>query len=166
MSDSRTGRAPGQIDGPDYFQHHETGHIMLPPGDSTDPNTLRRAVYQIKNDSRYRDYEYRKVTTLSELDELTKRMVLQEAQAREKEGQYEAKALAQWEKSFKDKIYQKLASSSTSEYEKEFLRLWLQLRDEKKKKAYAQRFLEHQCFFVQREMDSARTLSDKVISNG
>jgi hypothetical protein len=46
----------------------------------------------------------------------------------------------------RDRIYQRIASSATTEYEREFLKLYLQLRDERKKEIYRQRFFEYQTF--------------------
>lgn len=158
-------RCAGQLDGPEYFQHGVTGHIILPPGDSGDPNTLRYAVERIKRDPRYRDYEHKQCTTLREIDALTDRLAAQLKQEHEREGVVEERVLEEKNRLFRDRMATRLASSATTEFEKEFIRLYMQLRDENKREKYRQRFVEYQAFFMQREYDNAHTIADRVLGS-
>jgi hypothetical protein len=73
--------------------------------------------------------------------------------------------MATRDKEIRDRIYQRISSSVTTEYEKEFLRLYMQLRDERKREAYRQRYLEAQWYLSARENDLGGRAADKETVN-
>ena len=118
------------------------GNILLPPDDATRCPS---------------GYESCEANTLPEIDMLRDRLVAQtrrelDAQAIRDEYTFGAKR-----KATLDSLTTKLASSTTSEYEKEFIRYYLQLRDEEKRKNYQKRFACDTAYFELRELDKART---------
>ena len=80
--------------------------------------------------------------TLAQVDRLEKRLRDQEMQAAEQEIAYEDATYERKRQEIRDRIYQRMCSSNISPFEREFLGLYLQLRDERKKEKYRQRWLE------------------------
>jgi hypothetical protein len=64
----------------------------------------------------------------------------------------------------RDRLYAKMISSSTTPYEREFIRLYLELREEKREK-YRQKFLGDQAYFIAREYDNPETVTAMVESS-
>lgn len=105
-------------------------------------------------------YSRHEACTLREVDALQRR--LYEQAYREREAALE-KDDAQWRARLErvnDSLYASLASSSTSEYEKEFIRLYLRLRDDKRER-YRQRFMEFVLFNHARENDLGDRRADE-----
>jgi hypothetical protein len=89
-------------------------------------------------------YTLESVDTLPAIRRLEKMLQRQEHQRVESEVGYERSMLEQGIKENRDRIYRQLASSETSQWEKDFLRDWIKLRDEKRDEYFQQRYLEHQ----------------------
>lgn len=105
-------------------------------------------------------YSREEAGTLPEVDRLQKR--LQEQSRREWEAEYECDE-AQWVERCertRGNLYARLASSATSEWDKEFIRNYLQLREEKRDK-YKQRFFERTAYLHAREFDLGDRAADK-----
>jgi DNA polymerase III delta prime subunit len=85
----------------------------------------------------------------------------QEHEQAQREMQYDMKLFAARDKAITDNIHARIASGATSEYEKEFLRLYLPLRDERKREKYRQRFLEAQWYLYARENNLGDREADK-----
>ena len=121
-----------------YFVH-PSGYVTLAPYTSfpTLPGCIRESA-----------------NTLAEVDRLQKRLVAQERAQLERESQYEEATFGARQEIIRDKLYSRLASSVTTQYEKDFIREWLKLRDDSKRKKHAQ-ILEHaQMYLHAREFDS------------
>jgi predicted ThiF/HesA family dinucleotide-utilizing enzyme len=108
-----------------------------------------------------RGFELREAGTLSEIDRLQKRMQEQEHERLQKEFEHEEITLADARKSVRDNLISRMVSSSTGEYEKDFIRSYLMLRDEKREE-YQKRFFTDQCYFTMREYDSTHHLQDMI----
>ena len=130
-------RKPGTVAPVVYFRY-PSGHLTLAPFTAcpTPDGAIRE-----------------EADTLSQIDRLVDTLRKQEYESSQREMQHDMNQFATIERSIRDRIYQRMTSSSTSEYEKEFLRLYMQLRDERKRELYRQRFLEAQWFLHSREFD-------------
>lgn len=91
--------------------------------------------------------------TLTQVDELQKRLQEQEHRRLEKELQFDHEHMEEGRKRIAENLRAKMVSSSTSAYEREFIELWLKLRDEKRRERHKQRLTEYQMFITAREMD-------------
>ena len=138
-------RKPGTVAPVVYFRY-PNGHLVLAP--FTDCPTPDNAIRE-------------EVDTLPAIDRLVDTLRKQEYQASQNEMQYDMNLFAAKDKEIRDKLYARLTSGSTSEYEKEFLRYYLQLRDERKRETYRQRFLEAQWYLHARENNLGNRAADK-----
>lgn len=93
--------------------------------------------------------------TLAEVDVLQKRLIEQEQRTIESEYFYNEALVATQRQEIRDRLYARMVSSSTSEYEKEFIQLYLQLREDRRAK-YRQTFLERTMYLRAREMDTPK----------
>lgn len=103
-----------------YFRRQD-GHLFLAPYSSfpTPPGCDREGA-----------------DTLYKVHELEHRLVAQEREGWEKEALQE-ELIGARVTDIRDRLYQRMCSGSTDQYEKDFIREWLKLRDEKKRKKYA-----------------------------
>lgn len=92
--------------------------------------------------------------TLREAYALQTRLQEQAYQERRAEYEMDQARWAERKQRVRDSLMRTLASSSTSEYEKEFIRLYLQLRDGEKRKKYESLWLQRTSFLWALEMDS------------
>jgi len=121
-----------------YFVH-PSGYVTLAPSTSFSP--LPGCIRETAN-------------TLAEVDRLQKRLVEQERRQLERESRYEESTFGAKQDEIRDKLYARLASSVSTQYEKDFIREYLKLRDERKRHKHAQ-ILEHaQMYLHAREFDS------------
>lgn len=114
------------------------------------------------------DREY--ADTLYKVHELEKRLVDQEREQWEKEALTEAAIMGRRIDEVRDRLYQRMCSSSTDQYEKDFIREWLKLRDEKKRNKYAA-FLGHRNAYLHalhydtpkdRRVDEEKVNTDRI----
>jgi hypothetical protein len=90
-------------------------------------------------------YRREEARYLSDAYELEKKLVQQEREGQEQEVELERARDQQWHQKIRDRLYVRMISSSTDVYEQEFIKAWLQLKDEQKRNKYAQ-------FLTQRQM--------------
>lgn len=155
MSD-RTGFAVGRVS-PIVFYDNSAGEVVLPP--SADVARYYYSEFRDGSGRTYRDrgFELREAGTLAEVDALQRRLV--ERDRREAEGQVdrqEAATAEAWRRRGSD-LYARMVSAATPEYEKEFIRAYLQVRDDKRAR-YRQAWLERQSYLWAREQDSAHAV--------
>jgi len=138
-------RKPGTVAPLVYFRY-PNGHLTLAPFSAcpTPDGAIRE-----------------EADTLSGIDKIVDILRRQEAEQAEKEMLRDMNVFRQREQAITDRIYARIASSATSEYEKEFLRYYLPLRDERKRELYRQRFLEAQWYLYSRENNLGDRASDK-----
>jgi hypothetical protein len=138
-------RKPGTIEPIVYFvnhadPNHPVGYIILAPySECPAPN----------------GYQKEGVDTLSGVDRLEKILVDQERRDWEREAEYNEKLIGEKKSEIRDRLYAKMTSSSTDPWEKEFIRLYLYLREEKKQK-YQQRYLERTAYLWARHNDTPK----------
>ena len=145
-------RKPGQIEPVFYFVNgsnpaHEIGYVMLAPYTGGGDRCL------CPTPEGYR-LEY--ADTLPDVDKLERKLQRQELEQAEREGEREMSVLEARRKELRDRMYQHMTSSETDPWNKEFYRLYLQLSDERKKKMYAQRFLERESYLWARHNDTPK----------
>lgn len=154
---SETGFARGSLS-PVIFFERKDGFCILPPIEVGHGVELAR---QLHADPRYRDWEWREAGTLSEVDRLQKRLVDQESKRSEHMAQAVGDRSRAITDAVADNLRQRMCSSATSVFEREFIGLYLKLRDEKRGK-YRQRLEEHNWFMWAREMDSKTKFEDRM----
>lgn len=137
-------RALGTLAGPFYFINKE-GLILLPMGEEN--AKFLESAYRRKG------YELRQVTTLSEWDRLEGKLQEQEEKQIEWELERDERVCEQGRKRVQDALFARSISKGTSAFEREFIKLYLQLRPEKREK-YKQRWLERQSYFEALHFDS------------
>ena len=137
-------RKPGCIEPVVYFRYPD-GHVNLAPYTSfpTPDNAIRE-----------------EADTLNKVDELLVILQRQELERGEREMEAEEDRFAPGRQSVRDRIYARITSGQTTEYEKEFLKLYLQLRDDRKRQRYQQRLLEYHMYLYARENDLGSRRAD------
>jgi hypothetical protein len=142
-------RKPGCVAPVIYFRY-PNGHLTLAPfSDCPTPDGA------IKEEA----------DTLVAIDKLVDILRRQEYESSEREMRNDMNLVAAKDKEIRDRIYQRITSGSTSEYEKEFLRLYMQLRDERKRVTYRQRYMEAQWYLAAREQNLGNRAADKEVVN-
>lgn len=124
---------------------HPEGYIMLAPYSS----------YPTPE-----GYSYHEADTLAAVDVLQSR--LQEQEAREWEAERtmdEAQFHARRQK-VRDSLYARMTSGSTGQYEKDFIREWLKLRSEKRRR-YSDAFEHRHAYLYAREFDTPGRRADE-----
>jgi len=119
---------------------HPPGYILLAPYTGCRPPDG----YQ----SEYAD-------TLAAVDRLQRTLQRQERQQWERELEGDETRMRARYDAIGDALRTKMVSSSTSAYEREFIALYLRLRDEKRDR-HRQRFTERVCYLTAREFDTPR----------
>lgn len=145
-----------------YFENSR-GDIVMPPDTPS-----ARYFYSEKRDARgltYRDhgFEWREAGTLEEVDRLQKRLNDHERRKAEAAAERDEEKYRERSRSVRDSLYGRMVSSSTSPYEKEFIKYYLQLREEKRER-HRQRFLEATSYLWAREMDKGTLPQDRILS--
>ena len=126
-------RKPGCIPPVFYFVNgndpaHPPGYLIIAPySDCPTPPGYRKEFFE----------------TLAEARTFEKRMQIQDRVEREQEYIRDWSLMERRNKEVRDKLYARMTSSDCTAYEKEFIRGWMELKDEEKKKKYEQRYLEH-----------------------
>jgi hypothetical protein len=92
-------------------------------------------------------YSREAARTLLEIDRLERTLVEQEVSLAVSEHLRDEAAFATRERAIRDRLYATMTSGSSSQYEKDYAREWLALRDEKKRKKYAEIF-EHRAMHL------------------
>jgi hypothetical protein len=154
----RTGRALGTLSPVLYFEN-ASGHILLPPVEIGKGDSVARKLFE----ERYKPqgYEWREASTLNDVDRLQKRLQDQ-AQGelnRQTERVSNARELARQQT--RSNLYQRMTSSDCDPYEKDFIRYWMMLDDDKKK-VFEQRFNERNMYLHAREFDSHTPVTDRI----
>jgi len=123
--------------GGDRDPAHPAGYIMLAPySEFPTPHGYLR--------------EY--AGTLPDARRLQDRLIAQSREEWEREAELNHQLVDSRRAEVRDRIYARMTSSATSEYEKEFLRLYLQVREDKQAK-YDQRWRERQAYLHALEND-------------
>jgi hypothetical protein len=111
-------------------------------------------------------YERCEALYLNDVYKLEKVLVQQERDGWEQEAELEEERFAERRAAVRDKLYARMTSSATSEYEREFISEWLKLRDDKKRAKYAQFYTERQAYLHALHFDtpSGRRVDEEKFS--
>lgn len=152
----RTGRAPGQVD-PVLYLENSSGHLMLLPVESGHDSSLARRIWIERYKSK--GYDWREAGTLSEVARLEKRLVEQERREAE---QIRDQRMAHYDAQ-KSKVRSDLRQRmySADPWEREFIQLWLQLDDDKRK-IYEQRWKERNAYLWALHENSGTKVEDRM----
>ncbi len=154
---SETGFARGSLSPVIYFERKD-GFCILPPIEVGHGTELARKMLA---DERYRGWEWREAGTLAEVDRLQKRLVDQE----DKRSEFMAQTVGDRSRAVRDAVAdslrQRMCSSATSAYERDFIGLYLQLREEKRDK-YRASLEQHRWYLWAREQDSKTKFEDRM----
>jgi hypothetical protein len=134
----------GQINAIVYFENSR-GVIALPP--STDYALM------VKDRMRHRGFELREARNLPEIDRLQKKMEEQEYRNCQAQLERDHSLRSRVRARTRSNLMQRMVSSSTSPYERDFIQNYLML-DEAKREKYQQRFSQDQMYFEAREFES------------
>lgn len=126
-----------------YFIN-SSGTIALPPSTGY--------AQMVKENMRRKGFELREASTLAEIDQLQKHMIQQEYAANQRRMEVEEAMGSRIRSSIRDRLYARMVSGSTGAYEKEFIRNYLQVREDRREK-HRSRFACDQMFFAAREYD-------------
>jgi hypothetical protein len=154
-------RKLGTLDPVVYFDN-ASGEIVLPPT-TADARYFYEGFRQASGKT-YRElgFEYREAGTLAEVDALQRRLVEQDRRTSERDAQYdEARRGESW-RHVGDSLWARMVSSSTSAFERDFIELYLKLREEKRAK-HRQRWLERTSYLWAREQNSSTIPQDRML---
>lgn len=154
----RTGMARGNLRPVIYFQS-SSGYCVLAPQEVGHDLSLARRMYS----ERYRDWEWREAGTWTEVSSLQSRL---QQQALDERKQHRDVSMASYDNAKKktaEELRQRMQSAGCDEYEREFIRLWLDMAPDKRTK-YEQRFMERQNYLWACEMDAGRKVEERMPS--
>lgn len=140
-----TMRKMGSLEPVIYFINHldrshpEGFHVLAPYSSFPTPEGYERAAAE----------------TLADVDRLQRILIEQERREWEREAIVNEVLVAERRQAVRDRLYARMIGAGTSEYEREFIRLYLELREDKRER-YRQRFMERTAFLWAREMDARR----------
>lgn len=143
---------------PVYYFKDSSGHILLPPDDETIP--------YLKERLKHRGYDLFEADTLNKIDRLQKELQDQEYRKGQAALEREETRMAVARRTARERLLAKLVSSHTTNYEKDFIRNYLMLADDKKDKWRKHYSTYNQCYFQLRENDSMQSIKDFVDSVG
>jgi hypothetical protein len=158
---AETGFANGTLNPIIYFKRGSDGYVILAPHEKGHGLEVAHMLY----DQRYRhEWQWCEAGTLREAQQLEKQLIEQAMREREHQAEVVGAERENVKKQVSSAMYARLVSSSTSAYEKEFIRCWMALSESKRDK-YAQRLKEHNDYLWALQMDSGTKLEDRMIGD-
>lgn len=155
----RTGRALGTLN-PIHYLQNANGHLILVPVEQKESGLAdARRVYELK--FKPQGYEWKEAGTLKEVQILQKRLVEQEQRILDGQGQADVNRRQRLHAEVAASLRQRMMSSSCSAYERDFIELWLNMREEKQDQ-YTQRFTERNMYIHALEFDSSSKPEDRI----
>lgn len=127
-----------------YYFRNAAGDIQIPPNDEC---------YFTFCPPGYDRFE---ANTLEEVDKLQRDLQEQTYHRQHAEWEHDEATWASCRATVVESLQRTLASSATTQYERDFIHSYLQLREEKRAK-YRSRFICDKAFLEMREMDRPRT---------
>jgi hypothetical protein len=148
-------RALGSLEPIIYFEDRD-GQIMLPPT-TEDARWLYQSKYSKEG------WEWKEAGTLAEVDVLQKRLVAEERRRDEATAERDDRAgVVKW-RAVGDALRERMISSSTSPYERDFIAAYLQVREDRRER-HRQRWLERTSYLWAANMDSGTKPTDRMKS--
>ena len=154
----RTGRALGTLDPVIYFVN-QSGHILLPPVEIGQGTGTARRLYEER--FKHQGYEWKEADTLADVDRLQQRLIDQESKILQSRGERMDAAREAVRRETASNLRQRMQSSDCDPWERDFIALWLETR-ESKRKEFMQRFAERNQYLWAREMDAKTKIEDRM----
>jgi hypothetical protein len=155
---SRTGYALGNLRPTIYFEN-ASGHLVLAPEEIGMGTALARRIYEQRYSSH--GYQWKETRTLNDVDILQKRLVEQEARIYAARGLSEEMSRERLWSETGDRMRARMTSAACTPYERDFIEIYLKMREEKRK-VYQQRWTEYHDYLWAREMDSSTKIEDRM----
>lgn len=160
----KTGRARGTLE-PVIFFEDEHGYVILPTYDAGKPEQAR-AVYE----TRYRNHvdgtrwAWRTTDgTLTSVRALETRLIEQERQRTERMRINNQMAREASRAATRDRLYARMVSSSTTPFERDAIRIWLDKRDDPARDKIEQEMTHHNWYLWAMHQDSNTRVEDKAM---
>lgn len=157
MSD-RTGRALGTLD-PVIFFENEAGHVMLAPQEIGKGLEVARMLYEQR--FKHQGYMWKEADTFDRVLKLEQRLIDQATKERAAQGERMDMAREAVRRQTSSDLRQRMASSDCDPWERDFIKLWMDL-GETKRKEYVQRYTERNNFLWAVQMDSKTRVEDRM----
>lgn len=160
---NNTGMALGRVRAVLYYENSR-GHLMLAPSTESAHWLWKEKRNQFGQTLYDQGYEMKEAGSWPEIQRLQDRLIEQEnrenaavLEKHQAEREHARKRVA-------SNLYARLISSATSDYEKEFIRNWLLLRDETKRDKYRQALEQRNTYLWIAEMDSGHdsNITDRI----
>ena len=155
---NRTGFADGKLSPIIYFEA-PNGWVELAPKEKGDQDYYARKFFQLKYEPK--GWQWREAGTLAECHALEKRLIEQETKRAGHMADVTAWESEQVRRKVQQNLYSRLLSADATDFEKEFIRLWFKLRDDKRAQ-YENRLREHNWHLRMLHYDSTSKPEDQI----
>jgi hypothetical protein len=154
----RTGIAKGTLRPCVYFSRRRDMYCILAPMEVNSGLELARMVYE----RRYKqDWLWCEATTLQEVDRLQKRLANQSIQEAEQKIRVNSLMRDRVYKQTGDALRSQMVSSSTTQWERDWIRAYLQLREDKRDK-FRDSLLHRNYYIMAREFDEGKHVDEML----
>lgn len=140
-------------------------HILIPPTEIGDGGRLARQLFVDARMGKlsYKDqgYQWRETGTLKDVQDLQRRWVEQEMKVRRHMGFYDETVRKKVHAEVAGRLRQRMASSSSTPFERDFIAAWLDLR-ESKQDEYTKKWEDMHFYSQALEFDSNHKLEDRI----
>ena len=159
----KTGMVMGRVSPIIYFED-AGGNIMLAPDTETANHFWRNHRDRLGRTLFDKGYDLREAGTWKDVQTLQDRLVAQEEESKRRLLENHQEVREDFRRRVASDLYAKLISSGTTEYEKEFIRAWLSLRDETKRDRYREALEQRAQYLWAVEMDSGHdsNITDRI----
>jgi len=147
---------------PVIYLENSSGHLLLLPEEIGKGTELARKIYE----ERYRaqGYEWCEAGTLDDVDKLQQRLAAQERAILQQQADRVGNVNAAAHKRTASSLYNRLTSAGVSQMEKDMIRAWLDLQNDKKCKW--QGAVEQTDMYIwAREQDAGTQVADRMMGD-
>jgi hypothetical protein len=148
----------GTLDPVIYFEN-ASGHVLLAPQEIGKGIEVPRMVYEQRY--KHQGYEWKEADTLDRVAKLEKRLIEQAVAERARQGQRMDEVRERARSETRSNLRQRMASSDCEPWERDFISIYLDLNEEKRKQ-YLQRFTERNNYLWGLQMDSKSKIEDRM----
>lgn len=169
-TENRTGYKMGTLSAVIYFEKADGSivpvhgcpiekHILIPPSEIGDGGRLARMLWEQKYKAM--GYAWCEAGTFKEVQELQRKLVVQEMKVNHHMGSYDHEVRKRVHAKVAESLRQRMASSSCSPWERDFIKAWLDLREDKQDE-YTRKWEQKQYYLQCVEFDSTHKLEDRL----
>jgi len=139
-----------------YFENFKTGEISMPPTDEI--------AYHIKSEMQRRGFELKEAGTLREIDKLQHKMQDWEYAVGQRAMERDDQLMVRVRRNTRERLTTRMISSSTSPWERDYIKSYLMLAESKREKWRKEHDLYRNCYFALRENNSLQAQKDSIES--